>query len=235
MASSTKSSTRAWTSSRLDAGVMTDGAGVVGTVVEYTGGRSGAQRNQPGDRQSRSTGESRSIMGWPHMMNHPLPLSKSRQALGLVGWLLVTFTAAVIGAFASASAGEFYRELVRPSWAPPGWLFGPVWSVLYACMGIAAWLVWRARGFAGARNALLLFIAQLVVNALWTWLFFVWRLGGLAFAEILLLWVLILATMIAFRRVSTAAAALLVPYLAWVSFAAALTLAMWRLNPGLLG
>lgn len=84
-----------------------------------------------------------------------LPLSIPLQAIGLVGWLLVVFAAAAIGGFASASAGEFYRELVRPSWAPPGWLFGPVWSVLYLLMGIAAWLVWRVRGFAGARSALL--------------------------------------------------------------------------------
>lgn len=168
-------------------------------------------------------------------MNRRLPLSRFQQALGLLGWLTLAFAAAAAGAFASASAGEFYAALVRPSWAPPGWVFGPVWSVLYACMGIAAWLVWRARGFAAARGALLLFVAQLAVNALWTWLYFAWRLGGLAFAEILLLWGLIVATMISFRRVSSAAAALLLPYLAWVSFAAALTLATWRLNPGLLG
>lgn len=168
-------------------------------------------------------------------MNSPLPLSKSRQAFGLLGWLLVAFAAAAVGGFASASAGEFYRELVRPSWAPPGWVFGPVWSVLYALMGIAAWLVWRARGFAGARSALVLFIAQLAANALWSWLFFVWRLGGVAFGEVLLLWALILATMVMFWRISKVAGALLFPYLAWVSFASALNFATWRLNPGLLG
>jgi benzodiazapine receptor len=102
-------------------------------------------------------------------------------------------------------------------------------------MGVAAWLVWRARGFAGARSALLVFIVQLAANALWTWLFFVWRQGGLAFAEILVLWVLILVTTGLFWRVSRAAAALLLPYLAWVSLASVLTLATWRLNPELLG
>ena len=102
-------------------------------------------------------------------------------------------------------------------------------------MGVAAWLVWRARGFAQARGALGLFIVQLVANALWTWLFFVWRLGSLAFAEIVVLWVLILATIAVFFRVSRGAAALLVPYFAWVSFAVALTFATWQLNPGLLG
>ena len=168
-------------------------------------------------------------------MTGPLPLSTSRQALGLLGWLLVAFAAAAVGGLASASAGDFYRDLVRPSWAPPGWLFSPVWSVLYALMGIAAWLVWRARGFAGARSALLFFIIQLAANALWTWLFFVWRQGGLAFAEILLLWALIFATFVLFWHFSRFAAVLLLPYLAWVSFASALTLATWRLNPELLG
>lgn len=168
-------------------------------------------------------------------VGRPSPLPNSLSALGLLGWLLVAFSAAAVGGLASASAGEFYGELVRPSWAPPGWLFGPVWSALYALMGVSAWLVWRARGFAGAGGALGLFLAQLAVNALWTWLFFVWRQGAWAFAEILLLWVLILATIGLFWRISRAAAALLTPYLAWVSFAAALSWATWRLNPGLLG
>lgn len=168
-------------------------------------------------------------------MNRPVPVSGSRVWLGLFGWLMLVFAAASLGGFASASATAFYRDVVRPAWSPPGWLFGPVWSVLYLCMGIAAWLVWRARGFAGARFALGLFIVQLIFNALWTWLFFVWRLGGLAFAEILLLWLLIAANIFLFWRVDKRAGILLVPYLAWVSFAAALTWAIWRLNPGLLG
>lgn len=168
-------------------------------------------------------------------MSQAPPIAVPHQVLGLLGWLLLAFAAAAVGGFASVGAGEFYRELVRPSWAPPGWLFGPVWSVLYALMGIAAWLVWRVRGFAGTSSALLVFLGQLAANALWTWLFFAWRQGGLAFAEILLLWVLILVTIGLFRRVSTLAAALLLPYLAWVSFATVLTLAIWRLNPQLLG
>jgi benzodiazapine receptor len=169
------------------------------------------------------------------MTNRPKPISRSRDALGLFAWMLLTFAAAAVGGWASASASEFYRELVRPSWAPPGWLFGPVWSVLYVLMGIAAWLVWRARGFAGAGVGLVLFIVQLAFNALWTWFFFVWHRGGLAFAEILLLWALIAMTIGFFWRVSKVAGALLVPYLAWVSFASALTLATWRLNPGVFG
>jgi benzodiazapine receptor len=101
-------------------------------------------------------------------------------------------------------------------------------------MGTAAWLVWRIHGFKEARTALVLFIVQLGANALWTWVFFVWHQGALAFAEIILLWCLIAATAATFRRLNPVAAALLLPYLAWVTFATALTFATWRLNPNLL-
>jgi len=161
-------------------------------------------------------------------------LSKSQQALGLAGWALLTFAAGAVGAVGSANSSTFYASLVRPTWAPPAWLFGPVWTTLYALMAVSAWLVWRTRGFAHARAALTLYIAQLVANAAWSWLFFALHRGGLAFAEILVLWGLLVATVVAFRRISGLAAILLYPYLAWVTFASALTLAVWRLNPGLL-
>jgi benzodiazapine receptor len=161
-------------------------------------------------------------------------LSKLHQTLGLLGWASLTFIAAALGAFASADASVFYAELARPSWAPPTWLFGPVWSALYALMAASAWLVWRHRGFAGARTALVLFIVQLTANALWSWLFFAWRQGGLAFAEVLVLWCLIVATIVSFQRISILAAVLLYPYLAWSTFASALTFTIWRLNPGAL-
>jgi tryptophan-rich sensory protein len=102
-------------------------------------------------------------------------------------------------------------------------------------MAIAAWLVWRTRGFRSAALALGLFVVQLVVNALWTWLFFTWRQGALAFVEIILLWVLIVATIVAFSRISRIAAVLLLPYIAWVSLACALTYSTWQMNPGVLG
>lgn len=156
------------------------------------------------------------------------------QILGLVGWLAVSFAAAALGALASVNAGAFYLELTRPGWAPPPWLFAPAWTLLYLLMGVAAWLVWREHGFRSARTALCLFLIQLAANALWTWLFFVWHLGALAFGEILILWVLILCTAVAFWRVRPIAGALLLPYLAWVSFASALTYAVWRRNPQLL-
>ena len=154
---------------------------------------------------------------------------------GLVGWLLVSFAAAVLGGAASVQAKSFYGLLVQPGWAPPSWVFGPVWTLLYALMGIAAWLVWRTGGFRAHRWALGLFLVQLAFNALWTWLFFAWNLGALAFTDILLLWCLIASTLAAFRRVRPIAGTLLVPYLLWVSFAAALNYSVWQLNPQILG
>ncbi len=160
---------------------------------------------------------------------------ESKQILGLAGWLVITFVAAAIGGAASVNAGSFYAQLVLPAWAPPAWVFGPVWTVLYVMIGIGAWLVWRVDGYRSARRALTLFLAQLALNSLWSWLFFGWHRGALAFADILLLWVLIVATLIAFFRVRALAGWLLVPYLLWVSFASALNFAVWQLNPGSLG
>lgn len=161
-------------------------------------------------------------------------MSRKQQILGLIGWLLVSFAAGAVGGIASANAGTFYQQLVRPNWSPPGWLFAPVWSLLYLMLGIAVWLVWRERSVRENRFPLALFLIQLIANGLWTWLFFVWRQGMIAFGEILLLWGLILATIVTFWRVKPIAGALLVPYLLWVSFATALTYAVWQLNPQLL-
>jgi tryptophan-rich sensory protein len=163
------------------------------------------------------------------------PPSTSRQVIGLVAWLLASLLAASIGAAASIQAGPFYTQLVRPAWAPLPSIFGPVWTFLYILMALAAWLVWRVDGFRPARTALTLFLLQLALNALWSWLFFGWHRGALAFGDILLLWVLIAATLVAFWRTRPLAGALLVPYLLWVSFAAALNYSVWRLNPQVLG
>lgn len=162
-------------------------------------------------------------------------MGKRNQLFGLMACLGVTFLAAAVGSAASISAGSFYAQLAQPSWAPPGYVFGPVWTVLYALMGLAAWLVWRENGFKAARTALVLYLVQLVFNALWTWLFFAWKLGLPSFIEILALLALILATAIGFRRINPLAGALLVPYLLWVIFAAFLNYSLWRLNPGILG
>lgn len=161
-------------------------------------------------------------------------MKRSSHALGLLGWFAVTFAAAALGAWASASAASFYAGLTLPAWAPPASVFGPVWTLLYAMMAVAAWLVWRERGWRGARPALALYLVQLAVNALWSWLFFGWKLGALAFADILVLIVLACATIIAFLRIQRGAAMLLLPYLAWISFASALNFVVWRANPGVL-
>lgn len=161
--------------------------------------------------------------------------STATQGLGLAGWLLAGFVTAGIGSIASIEAPAFYAQLVQPSWAPPAWLFGPVWSVLFALMSVSAWLVWRQHGFRGANAALQFYVAQLVANALWSWLFFGWHLGGVALAEVLVLWALIAATIFTFWRLHRLAAVMLVPYLAWVSFAAVLNYTLWRLNPSVLG
>ena len=153
----------------------------------------------------------------------------------LIGWLMATLATGAVGAIASRNAREFYAALVRPSWAPPGWVFGPVWTTLYVLMGIAAWLVWREAGWKGASTALSLFVVQLLVNAAWSWCFFAWRRGDLALADILVLLVLIVATFVAFARVQAIAALLLVPYLGWVGFATFLTFAIWRANGDRLG
>jgi benzodiazapine receptor len=154
--------------------------------------------------------------------------------IGLAGWLLLCFAAAALGGLATANAPEFYKQLIRPTWAPPAWLFGPVWSLLYATMAVSAWLVWTQRGWAQAKLPLSLFVVQLAANALWSWLFFAGQLGAVAFAEIVLLWLLIASTAFLFWRIHRMAALLLLPYLLWVSFAAALNFAMWQGNPGLL-
>lgn len=158
-----------------------------------------------------------------------------RQLLGLAAWLGISYLAAAVGAIASIDAGAFYAQLARPAWAPPGGVFGPVWTLLYGLMGVAAWLVWRAGDSSRGRPALTLFLVQLALNALWSWLFFAWHLGGAAFANILLLWPLILLTTLGFWRLRPLAGLLLLPYLAWVGFAAFLNFAVWRLNPALLG
>jgi translocator protein len=129
-----------------------------------------------------------------------------------------------------ATDPRFYLELERPSWAPPGWLFGPVWTVLYVLMGLASFWVWRVRGWSGARGALGLYGAQLALNAAWSPIFFGLRALGPALVELVLLWVAVVATIIAFARHARGAALLLVPYLGWVTFAGALNLALWRMN-----
>jgi translocator protein len=148
--------------------------------------------------------------------------------IGLVGWIALCLAVGFgAGQFAP---GAWYATLERPGWAPPDWVFGPVWTVLYAMMGLAAWTIWKEKGFSGAGWALALFGVQLALNFAWSWLFFGLQNPGLALLEIVALWAAILATLVAFWRLRPLAGWLLVPYLLWVTFAAALNFEFWRLN-----
>jgi benzodiazapine receptor len=158
----------------------------------------------------------------------PSARSAGSQALALVGWLALTFGAAATSVFVSTDG--WYAGLIKPAWNPPGWLFGPVWTLLYATMAVAAWLVWREGGWKAQRRAPCLYLVQWALNALWTPLFFGLHRSGLAFAEILALDAAVLATLIAFWRVRRLAGALLVPYALWVAFATVLNFTIWRLN-----
>jgi len=147
---------------------------------------------------------------------------------------LVPFLAAVFAASATGAVfrpGDWYKRLDKPGWTPPDWLFPLAWGLLYVLIAFAGWLVWLEAGLAGASTALALWAVQLVFNAGWSAVFFGLRRVGLAFVEVLALWLSIAATIAAFYPVSAAAAAMMAPYLAWVSFAAVLNLAIWRRNP----
>jgi benzodiazapine receptor len=139
----------------------------------------------------------------------------------------VAATAFIAGRF---RPGAWYEALAKPSWTPPGWLFAPVWFLLYLGIAVAGWLVWRAGG-SGATLPLALWVAQLVLNAAWSWLFFGLHRPGAALVDIVILLVLILAFVVAAYRVSRVAAWLVVPYALWVLFATALNAAIVRLNP----
>jgi tryptophan-rich sensory protein len=128
--------------------------------------------------------------------------------------------------------GAWYASLAKPAWNPPDAIFAPMWTALYVLMAVAAWLVWRRAGFAGAGTALALFVIQLVLNALWSYLFFGLNRPDIAFLEIVILWLAILLVLVLFWREDWRAGALMIPYLVWVGFASCLNFALWRLNAG---
>lgn len=169
----------------------------------------------------------------PDRPGHPIPMTLTLPARsGHRWWALAAFGAAVtvaaaIGGLGVAGTAAEYDSLRQPAWAPPTWLFGPAWTLLYAMIAVAGWLVWQRTGFTAP---LWIYTGQLVLNAIWTPLFFGAGQYGLAFAEIVLMWLAIGATVVVFRRVSRAAAWLLLPYWGWVTYAAALNLAIWLLN-----
>lgn len=151
-----------------------------------------------------------------------------RKIMALVGWLALTFTAALTGLFIQPAG--YYAMLTKPAWSPPAWVFGPVWTLLYTMMAGAAWLVWQCGGWRERRGALRLYLVQLALNALWTPLFFGLQSPGLGFAAIVFLWLAIVLTARAFFRVRPLAGWLLTPYVVWVGFAAVLNFAIWRLQ-----
>lgn len=148
--------------------------------------------------------------------------------------MLLIAVVAALGAWASISAADFYATLDQPVWAPPAAVFGPAWTSLFILMAIAAWRVWVVGAAQEHPAALVIYAVQLVFNVLWSWLFFAWHQGGLAFLDILLLWSLILYCSISFFSVSRLAGILMIPYLGWVTFAAFLNYSVWQLNPALL-
>jgi tryptophan-rich sensory protein len=147
---------------------------------------------------------------------------------GAVGWLVLTFAAAALGA--RFLPDEWYRRLNKPNWNPPNSIFAPVWTILYLFMAVAAWLVWSRYGFGSAFVPLSLFVAQLLLNAAWTWLFFGrHRIRG-ALIDIAVLWITILVTLLSFWTLEPLAGLLLLPYLGWVSFAALLNWTILQMN-----
>lgn len=172
-------------------------------------------------------------------MHHRLHIRKARNCrrqvqprhqgmtalFGLAGIVLLTFCAPAAGM--SSLPGAWYESLHKPAWNPPPWIFGPVWTFLYLVMAVAAWRVWKRTGWS---VPLWLYLVQLALNAAWTPVFFGAQAPGWALVVILLLWIAILTTMLSFLRFSMVSALMLVPYLAWVSFAAFLNFTLWRMN-----
>ena len=153
----------------------------------------------------------------------------TRQIIAPVAFLAVCFAAAALGSLATTpNIATWYAGLAKPTWNPPNWIFGPVWTALYISMAVAAWLVWRQGGL--WQWPLALFAVQLALNAAWSWLFFGFHLPGAAFIEVVALFAAIVATTVAFWPKSMAAAILMLPYLGWVAFAAVLNFTIWRLN-----
>ncbi|HJE58629.1 MAG TPA: tryptophan-rich sensory protein [Nocardiopsis listeri] len=150
--------------------------------------------------------------------------------VGAVCFAAAVLATALVGGTAAAGSGDVYAALELPAWAPPAWLFGPVWTALYIVIAVAGWLVWRAAGADGSALFLTLYAVQLLLNAAWTPLFFGFGLVGLALVDISMLAVVVALTTWAARRHSRVAMWLFVPYLVWVLFATALTLAIRLLN-----
>lgn len=166
-------------------------------------------------------------------MSSDLNRSIASKIGGLIIWIGICYFVAWAGARVSPgiASAEWYNSLNKPSWNPPNWLFGPVWTTLYTLMGVAAWLIWKRFGFKGAKLALVAFLAQLFLNGVWSQLFFGLKSPGWAFAEIFFLFTAILITTFLFSKKHKVAGWLMAPYIAWVAFAAVLNGTIWWINP----
>jgi tryptophan-rich sensory protein len=153
---------------------------------------------------------------------------KTTDLMGLAFWIVLTFS---VAAFASQfEPGAWYKTIAKPPWTPPGWLFGPVWGMLYLAMSVSAWLIWRQRTTVKVIVPLTLYLLQLALNGLWSWLFFGRQLIGTALIDLIVLVLLIGLTTAMFMRIRKQAGFMMLAYLLWVSFATALNFQIWRLN-----
>jgi len=156
---------------------------------------------------------------------------RSRNLIGLAGFVVLTLAVEIVaGVVTSTTVTSWYPSLAKPAWTPPGWVFGPVWALLYLMMAVAAWLVWLQRERVSVRSALRLFVVQLVFNFTWSIVFFGFRLPGAGLINIVILLILIVLTTLAFHSVERRAAALMVPYGLWVAYATTLNAGIWWLN-----
>ncbi len=151
-----------------------------------------------------------------------------KSALVLLLFVFLVFSAAFAGS--RFLPGEWYKNLQKPSWTPPDRLFAPVWTILYLMIAVSGWLVWREAGFSAALFPFILYLLQLVLNALWSWLFFGLHKPAAAFVDITILWFSILLLIVLFLQISKPAWILLIPYLVWVTYAATLNYCLWRMN-----
>jgi len=151
-----------------------------------------------------------------------------KSILALLLFIIIVFNAAFVAN--RFRPGAWYKGLQKPSWTPPNWLFPTVWTVLYILIAVSGWLVWRETSVKAALFPLIIYLGQLILNALWTWFFFGLHKPGLAFLDIVALWFFIVFTIILFWPFSKLAGILLLPYLLWITFAATLNYCVWKMN-----
>ena len=157
-----------------------------------------------------------------------LTSDRSKDLVGLAFWVVLTFSVAALAS--QFEPDEWYTNIAKPTWTPPGWLFGPVWGILYLSMSVSTWLVWLQRHKTAVSRSLIFYFAQLAINGIWSWLFFGRQWIGLALIDLIVLVILVAITVVMFLRVRKTAGLMLLPYLLWISFSAALNFQIWRMN-----